>query len=298
MTGLRVLAFAGDEGPAGRLAAAMNAPLDLIDLHRFPDGEVLPTVPPSAGTTVLYRSLDRPNDKLASLLLAADAARRAGARRLVLAAPYLCYLRQDAVFRPGQPLSRDVILPLVGAPFDRIVTVQAHLHRTFDLGAALGVTAQNLDAAEALTPLLAAGDRPLVVGPDAESEPWAQDWARRLRGQAVTFAKTRRGDRDVGLAADWLGKVRGRRCVLFDDVASSGVTLARAARLLAAAGAAAIDVAVVHALFDRRAEARLRQAGARRIISTDSAAHPTNAAALAPLLARALQDEPDRCNRP
>ena len=291
MSDVAVHAFAEDAAPAGRLAAALGVPLALAQLHRFPDGEVLPTVAAAAVSTLVYRSLNRPDEKLISLLLAADAWRRAGARRLVLVAPYLCYLRQDAVFAPGQPLSRDVILPLIGAAFDRVVTVQGHLHRTSDLTEVLGVPTQNLGAVAAMAPLLAGDDNPLIVGPDAESAPWVAEWATQLRGQAATFQKERAGDRDVHLTSDWLHQVRGRRVVLVDDVASSGATLTQAARLLDHAGAASIDVAVVHALLGSRAEASLRRAGARRIISSDSVTHPTNAANLAPLLARALEDE-------
>jgi len=291
VSGLSVQAFADEAAPAGRLAKALGAGLEVIDLHRFPDGEVLPTARAAAPTTILYRSLDHPDAKLIALLLAADALRRAGARRLVLVAPYLCYLRQDAVFAPGQPLSRDVVLPLIGARFDRVVTVQAHLHRTTDLSAVLGAPAQNLSAVPALARLVGGEDRPIVVGPDTESAGWTSEWAAATGGEAHTFRKTRLGDRRVRLEADWLARAKGRRALVVDDVASSGATLAAAVRRLVRAGAGPVDIAVAHALFDRRAEARLRRAGARRIVSTDSVVHPTNEACLAPLLARALKDE-------
>lgn len=282
--------FADEAAPAGRLAQALGAVLQPVDLHRFPDGETLPRVAaPAAETTVVYRSLDRPNGKLVDLLLAADAWRRAGARRLLLAAPYFCYLRQDAVFAAGEPLSRDVIAPLVGTRFDGVVTVQAHLHRTHDLAALLGAPAQNLWATEPLAAALPAYVAPpLVIGPDAESRGWAEAWARRLGGEAVTLAKSRRGDRSVSVAAPAPLPAAGRPVVIIDDVASSGETLLQAARLAAAAGAASIDVAVVHALMDEPAIRRLTGAGVRRIVSADGVAHPTNAAALAPLLAQAL----------
>ena len=81
---------------------------------------------------------------------------------------------------------------------------------------------------------------------------------------------------------------------LVDDICSSGATLLAAATQLKAAGAASVDVAVVHALFDGAAEARLRAAGVRRIVSTTSIRHPTNGADLSALLAQALKDEIDR----
>ena len=290
MNPLDVACFPDELGPAERLATALGGALAPISPHRFPDGETMPRVrAPAAETTVLYRSLDRPNEKLIELLLAVDALRRAGARRLVLVAPYLCYLRQDAVFAPGEPLSRDVIAPLIGARFDAVITVQAHLHRTADLAAALGAPACNLSGVEPLaTALPAYPAPPLVLAPDAESAPWAEAWARRLGGDSICLKKVRRGDDDVAIEAPGLG-FAGRPVVIIDDVASTGATLERAVALARSGAAASVDVAVVHALMDSRATERIRAAGARRIVSTDAVAHPTNAVALAPSLAAAVR---------
>lgn len=288
---LAVACFPDEAGPAGRLAAVLGAPLAPVTPHGFPDGETMPRVAsPAAEVTVVYRSLDRPNAKLIDLLLAADAWRRAGAKTLILVAPYVCYLRQDAVFEPGEPLSRDVIAPLIGASFDGVVTVQAHLHRTPDLAKALGKPACNLSAVEPLAGALPAyRARPLVIGPDAESAPWAQAWARRLGGDAVSLTKTRTGDRSVTVCELPAALVAGRPVVLIDDIASSGETLVQAVEAARLAGAATIDVAVAHALTTPEATARVRQAGARTIVSTDSISHPTNRAHLAPILAGAVR---------
>jgi ribose-phosphate pyrophosphokinase len=280
--------FAAEAAPARRLARTLGAPARPIRTHRFPDGEILPRATlPVPDTTFLYRSLDRPNAKLIELLLAADALRRAGARRLVLIAPYVCYLRQDAVFQPGEPLSRDVVGPLIGRAFDGVVTVQAHLHRTADLSATLGAPAVNLWAVETLAAALPRySTSPLVVAPDAEAGPWAQAWAKRLRGEAALLKKTRLGDRRVEI--DFAGvSAQGRPVVIIDDVASSGETLAAATEGARRAGAASIDIAIVHALMSETAARSLREAGARVIVSTDSVRHSTNAAHLAPELAHA-----------
>ena len=78
--------------------------------------------------------------------------------------------------------------------------------------------------------------------------------------------------------------------VLIDDVASTGHTLVQAAQALRARGVAAIDAAVVHALFDAPAVERLHAAGIRRIWSTDAVPHASNVVTVAPLLARAIAD--------
>jgi len=291
VTDAAVHAFAEDEPPASRLAAALGVPLRLVDLHAFPDGETLVTAPESPPTVIAYRSLDRPNGKLVPLLLACDAWRRAGARRLVLVAPYLCYLRQDTLFQPGQSLSRDVIGGLLGPRFERIVTVNPHLHRTTDLGPVFGTEVTVLSAAGELARVLGGAGQAVVVGPDEESAPWAAAVGEAMGAPSLTLLKHRSGDRQVELTAPDPSALAGRRAILVDDICSSGATLARAVERLRAAGAASVEIAVTHALFDAEAEARLKAAGAARIVSTDSCAHPTNAVALAPLLAGALRSE-------
>ncbi|MCI3134154.1 ribose-phosphate diphosphokinase [Phenylobacterium aquaticum] len=288
-TGLH--AFAEDAERAGRLADALGVPLRLIDSHAFPDGETLVTVQGADRRVLVYRSLDRPNAKLFPLAQACDAWRRAGAERLVLVAPYLAYLRQDAVFAPGQSLSRDVIGRLLGERFDRVVTVEPHLHRTGDLSAVFGVETTVLPAAAELAAALTAAPDLLVVGPDAESQAWTARLAGLMGASSATFLKIRRGDADVELALDDAVRVAGRPVVLVDDICSSGATLIGAVEELKRRGAGRIVVAVVHALFSEETEARLRAAGADDILSAESCPHPSNRIPLTALLAQALVQE-------
>lgn len=287
-----VFSFAEDASPAGRLAEALDRPLRPIALHHFPDGESLPQIETPVETAFLYRALDDPDPKLMPLLLSADALRRAGARRLVLIAPYMPYLRQDMVFAPGQPLSRDVMGALLGPAFDRIVTVEPHLHRTSELTPVFaGTPVTVLTAASLLAAEIGSTGDPLIIGPDAESAPWAAGVANDLGADHLVFEKRRFGDRKVELVLPDDAPIAGRRVALVDDICSSGGTLAEAIKAVVARGAAQVEVAVVHALFDARAEARLMRAGARRIVSTDSCEHPTNAIHLASLIAGALEEE-------
>lgn len=287
-------AFADEAAPASALAEALGIDARFVDVHTFPDGEVLPTIPEAAATTIVYRSLARPNDKLISLILACDAWRRAGVKRLILVAPYLCYLRQDAIFAPGQPNSQVVIGELLGARFDRIITVDAHLHRTSSIESVFPyAAATNLSAASAIAAWLRRNHHNLdfIVGPDAESESWVSQAAATLGAPYRLFSKMRLGDADVHLTLQHHEDFAGRTAALVDDICSSGGTLIKATEMLRNAGARNIVVCVTHALFDKAAEAKLCAAGATSIVSTDAVGHPTNAVALAPLLADALRCE-------
>jgi len=100
--------------------------------------------------------------------------------------------------------------------------------------------------------------------------------------------KVRHGDRQVDIELppqDW----RDRQVVILDDMASTGHTVARAARLVLAAGARSVDVAVTHALFADGALDTLRDAGIDQVWSTDCIPHATNVVPMAPVLAQALK---------
>jgi ribose-phosphate pyrophosphokinase len=280
---------------AKRIAALLGIPMLEIELHRFPDGELRVTTGPAASTTIIYASLDRPNDKLVALLLACEALRRGGARRLVLVAPYLCYMRQDAAFRPGEAISQRAVGRLLAGMVDRVITVDAHLHRTTDITTIFpGIAVDNLSAMPAVADTLRTAGLDadtVVVGPDAESEPWVNDLASRLGVAHAVAQKTRHGDRSVDIALADPQEIKGRPVLLVDDIVSSGGTLIACTKALLAAGARAVDVIVTHALFPMELQDTMIGAGVRTIRSTHTVPHPSNAIPLDATLATALRNE-------
>lgn len=287
-------AFPEAAAAAARLSGAAGIPFRDIAVHRFPDGESLIRVDSATETAIVYRSLDHPNEKLVELMLAASALRDAGASRLILVAPYMCYMRQDIAFYAGEAVSQKVIGELLDDLFDAIVTVDPHLHRTPDLAE---VFPQAEAAAVSATSLLAAqlradkvsGDT-IVVGPDSESRQWVEAVAQPLGLDVLVGEKTRRGDRGVDIAMPAIANAKGRPAVIIDDVVSTGGTLIKCATLLKDAGAASVEVLAVHALWGPNEEAVLLAAGISRLRSTDSIPHSSNAIYLAPLLADFLKE--------
>ncbi len=287
-------AFLDDSAQASALGNLLGLQPDYVQVHIFPDGEILPRVTAPGNTAIFHRSLNLPNQKLIELLLSADACRRAGAQRLVLVAPYMPYMRQDTVFSAGEPKSQSVIGKLLAAAFDHIITVDAHLHRTPHLADIFpGVEAVNLRSADVIAQGLSLEDLPqntLIVGPDLESSQWVGAIASKVGLESAVFTKTRHGDRDVSLDLPKGLSVAGRPVILADDICSSGGTLRAAIVKLREEKAGAIQIVITHALFDADAERSFLALGATRIRSTDSCSHPTNAFALAPLLAASLGD--------
>jgi len=290
--GQRVHYFADTAKFALRLARAARLGASALVEHRFPDGESLVQVPGVVGSrAILVRSLNHPNSKLLELLLAADALRRSGAEQVVLVAPYLPYMRQDTVFAPGQPVSQKVIGRILAEAFDGIFTVEAHLHRIQRLSQIAGRGARSLSAAPAIQSWMRRhAPGAMVVGPDAESAPWTRAIAGDGAFPQIVGNKSRAGDLQVEIEFP-RDIPHTERAVIVDDIASSGVTLAAAARALHRRGIATVDALVVHAIFAPGAEERIRRASIGRVFSSDTVPHPTNEFSVAGLVAETLVGE-------
>lgn len=291
-----LLYFEDEQVPALRLAKACGLAAACVERHRFPDEELRLKLPVNAEgqlpeLVVIYRSLDRPNDKLVELLLVSREARRLGTRQVLLVAPYLAYMRQDMAFHPGEIVSQQIIGRFLSELVDGLITVDPHLHRISRLDEAFpGPYAISLSGAPMLARLIAQ-ERPqaLLMGPDAESAQWIATAAAACGFDHGVCTKVRHGDHDVRITLPADVSVKDRHVVLLDDVASSGRTLVEASKLLRAAGARSVDVAVTHALFAADALDVIRAAGVAHIWSTDCIVHPSNAIQMAPELAQAVQ---------
>jgi ribose-phosphate pyrophosphokinase len=282
-----LLGFADYETPAKNLADTLKIEYASVDIHRFPDGESKLTLPVNLPDTVAFcRSLNQPNSKLVELLIAAQTARQHGALEIILIAPYLCYMRQDIAFNPGEAVSQKIIGKFMAEHFDAVLTVDAHLHRIHDLHEAIPVSqAINLSAAELIGEYVKAHvENPLLLGPDEESKQWVQSAAKIGNFELGVALKKRMGDRSVNISLPDIS-FANRNVVIIDDMASTGQTIIETAKELFQRKAENVYCAVTHALFYEQVTERMQQAGIQSVWSTDSVQHPTNNIPLAKLLA-------------
>jgi ribose-phosphate pyrophosphokinase len=292
-----ILPLPGNETFARHLAEAGGWELGQIETRRFPDGEtyvrILSDV--AARPVDLVCTLARPDDGLLRLLFAADAARSLGASAVTLVAPYLAYMRQDRRFLSGEAVTSKTFARLLSSTFDRLVTVDPHLHRYPALSPLYTIPVTTLHAAPLLAEWIAtAVETPLVIGPDEESRQWVSAIAMHIGAPYAVLRKIRRGDRNVEVELPDLSQWIGLQPVLVDDIASSGRTLVEAARQLPLPGLPRPICVVVHGVFAENSYERL-QAVAQRVVSSDSVPHPSNVIPLAPLIASAIAfiDETD-----
>ncbi|MGD8559415.1 MAG: ribose-phosphate diphosphokinase, partial [Gammaproteobacteria bacterium] len=241
-------------------------------------------------TVIICRSLNSPNDKLIELYFIVKELRQKGCERIILVAPYLCYMRQDKAFEPGEVVSQRWVGKLLSHLVEEVITVDPHLHRIKKLDDIIKTRrAVTLSAAELIGNFISLRvAEPLIIGPDEESEQWVQQIAALQGFDYVVGEKTRRGDREVDIVLP-PSDVAGHDIVMVDDMASTGKTLINTARQLRDLGANNIYCAVTHALFVDNAYDELLAAGVKEVWSTDSITHDTNCIALSTVLADAIQ---------
>jgi ribose-phosphate pyrophosphokinase len=291
-----IAVIAGDANPdlAQEIARLCSGRLIPAALTAFADGETRVRIEADVADLDLYivQPTSAPtNDHLMSLALLADAARAAGARRITAVTPYFGYARQDVRKASGEPRSARLAARLLAAAgIDRIVVLELHspaLESAFDMPLV------QLDADESMLPVIRGWDIAdlAIVAPDAGALKRAQRYAMQLAAPLAVVAKSRPRP-DVAVALQVLGPVAGRACLIVDDMASTGGTVAGAARALVAAGAREVHAAFIHAVMAPGALDRIVAAGVHRVLTTDSirvVADPRiEIVRLAPLLARAL----------
>jgi len=225
-----------------------------------------------------------------SLWFAARTARELGAAAVGLIAHYLAYMRQERRFRAGEAITSVHFAALLYQAFDWLVTVDPHLHRRASLSEIYPMRNAVVSAAPALAEWIRLNvSKPLVVGPDEESEQWAVEVAAGCNAPHVVLRKTRLGDRSVEITAPPLEHWKDRTPVLLDDIISSAGTMALAAKQIQEAGLGVPVWVGVHGVFSADALGTLRSAGVRRIVTTNSIEHPTNAIDVSALVARAIE---------
>lgn len=287
-----VMALPGAAVLAGQLCTSLGAEAGTLDLHRFPDGETCPQLAPSpAGRElVLLAPLARPDQRLLALYLVASVARELGARRVGLVAPYLPYMRQDAVFAPGQGVTSRHVARLLSGCCDWLVTVDPHLHRYHYLSEVYRIPTRVVPAAPAIAAWISAHvTRPMLVGPDAESAQWVAQVAAGAGCPYTVLSKVRSGDREVAVSAADAAALHGYTPVLVDDIISTARTMIAAVRQLQAAGLPPPVCIGVHALFAGDAYEALQAAGPARIVTCDTVPHPSNGIGLGAALADAVR---------
>ena len=292
MTRPLIFSLPGNETMAEKLTAAFGGESGEIETRRFPDEETYLrfATDPAGRSVVLVCTLDRPDPKFLRLAFAVAAAKELRAKRVGLVAPYLPYMRQDKQFHPGEAVSSVHFARLVSVGLDWLVTVDPHLHRHKSLDEIFPIPTRTVHAAPLLAGWIAAHvQRPLVIGPDSESQQWVSAVAELSDAPYRVLRKERRGDRRVAITVPDLGEVADRAPVLVDDIISSGRTMIETIRHLREQGLPPAICLAVHAVFSEEAFGELKKIAAT-VVTTNSIPHSSNGIDLASITAHSAGD--------
>ncbi|MFT5851762.1 MAG: ribose-phosphate pyrophosphokinase [Colwellia sp.] len=294
-----ILGFDDYLSPAQQLAKSLSIECKQVKLHQFPDGETKVTLPATLPKQVIIcRSLNQPNAKLVELIIVASAARTQGVEHITLVAPYLCYMRQDIAFNPGEAVSQKIIGNLLATYFDCVITIDPHLHRINNLSEAIPSNQTiALHATSAMSAFLQQHfSQPVLIGPDQESEQWVKAIAKPHQWHYNIATKKRFGDKKVAVTFEANDKeshnevsLTNRDVIIVDDIASTGKTLEQAVKQIQQQAPASISIIVTHAFFVDNAITRLTHMGVANIWSSDSVLHNSNAFSIVDTIAEQIK---------
>lgn len=266
--------YAGTSNPklAQAIASSMGLELGHVNVERFPDGEIFVQYKDglrNADVFIIQSTCSPTNENLMELLIMIDAARRASAARITAVIPFYGYARQDRKDRPRVPITSKLVANLLTtAGADRVLTMDLHAQQ---IQGFFDIPVDHLYASPVLIPYMKSkmDAEAVVVSPDSGSVKMAQKFADRIGCGFAVVAK-RRVDANTVASSHLVGDVKGRTCLICDDMTSTAGTLCAAAELLKREGAAKIYASVSHFLASEKAMEKLQNSCIEELITTDT----------------------------
>jgi ribose-phosphate pyrophosphokinase len=270
----RLKIFTGSANPAlaEELCGCLGIPLGKASLRQFSDGEIYLQIQENVrGTDVfVVQPTCPPVDRhLMQLLLMIDALKRSSAERITAVLPYYGYARQDRKDKPRVPISAKLIASLIErAGADRILALDLHaaqIQGFFD------VPVDHLFASPVMIDYFKPQETPhlTVVSPDAGGVERARAFAKRLKVPLAIIDK-RREDVNVAEVMHIIGRVRGRNCLIVDDLIDTGGTLVKATEALLDKGAISVSACATHAVLSGQAVQRIESSQLKEVVLTNS----------------------------
>jgi ribose-phosphate pyrophosphokinase len=298
---MKLLAGNSNRKLAEAIAHHLDLPLTRAQVRRFADNEVFVAIDENVrGEDVfVIQSTSYPaNDNLMELLICCDALKRASAKRITAVIPYFGYARQDRKTGGRTPISAKLVANLiVRAGADRVLSMDLHAGQ---IPGFFDIPTDNLLATPVLAEDIARRDRNaselMIVSPDVGGVVRARALAKRIDAD-LAIVDTRRPAPGEAEVMNIIGDVKGRRCIMFDDIVDSAGTLCSAAEALINEGAVEVSAYVSHGVLSGAAIERVEASALRELVVTDSIEtqdRPTKSAKLrhvtvAPLIGEAIR---------
>ena len=297
--GKKLKIFTGNANPelAKEICDYLGLPLGEAFLGRFNNGEVQIMIDESVrGKDVfIIQPTSYPvNDNLMELMVMADALKRASARHITAVVPYYGYARQDRKTRGREPITAKLVANLMQTSgITRLVTIDLHagqIQGFFD------VPVDHLYGASILAKYINEKNLEdvIVVSPDLGGVTRARDLADRI-GAPIAIIEKKRPEPGVAKVMNLIGDVKGKNCIIVDDIVDTAGSLVEGAKALEAFGAKSVMAAVTHAVLTDPASERIANSNIKELIVTNTMPLPENCKldnvtqlSVAPLLGEAI----------
>jgi len=271
---------------AKKVSNLTKAQYSKIISKRFPDGDSyikLEKNPKNKEFVLIVSFAHNPNHKIIETILVAKTARECGARKIILIATYLPYMRQDKRFNNYEAISAEVILPLLAHNVDKLIAIDPHLHRIKKLEE-ISPNAHSITTNNLIVEFIKSKFKDYqLVGPDEESHQWDKLIARSLDRDAAILKKQRLSSYKVKITS----KKLGNKILIIDDIISTGKTILETIKIAKKQGAKDIAVIGIHGLFVNNCDKEIKKHA--ELISTNTVQNKYAKINIAPLIADKLK---------
>ncbi len=268
--------FTGNAHPqlAHDIARCLHVPLARAHVGRFSDGEVNVEILENIRgreTFIVQPTCPPASENLMELLIMVDAAKRASASRITAVIPYFGYARQDRRPRASRvPITAKLVAKLIAAAgVDRVLTVDLHADQ---IQGFFDIAVDNVYASPVLLGEVWKHRYPnmVVVSPDVGGVVRARALAKRLDDADLVIIDKRRAKANQSEVMNIIGEVRGKNCIMMDDMVDTAGTLCQAAGVLKERGAAGVYAYITHAVLSGPAVSRISESDLDEVVVTDT----------------------------
>lgn len=293
---------------AAHVARELGEELRYVETKKFPDGERYLRIDGVIDDEVtVIQSTGYPQDEnLMELLFMIANLKDLGAKKVRVVVPYMGYARQEKRFNPGETISAKIVCDLIqAAGADEFITFNIHESCVLNF---FDIPARNISAMPAIAEYLEkkyfrkTDEKPLIIAPDKGAYGFAQEMSEILECDCTYLTKVRLGPdkvetKIVDVRCDSesentvnVDSVKGLHAIIIDDIIATGGTIVNAINILKQHGASQIDVCCVHPILTNNGATRIYEAGANKIIGTNSLSSDTSRVSIAKAIADALRD--------
>jgi len=259
---------------AKAISSRIGVPLAEIDVFKFSDDEIFCKINTNIRKRDVYiiQPTCRPvNDHLMELLIIMDACKRASCRSITAVIPYYGYSRTDKKDQPRVPISAKLVADLLTvAGADRLIAIDLHAE---SIQGFFDIPVDHLYAMPIFIKYLKEKmpmDNLVIVSPDAGGVARARAHAKRVNAELAIIDKRRTGNADRTEVLHLIGEVKGKHCVIIDDIIDTAGSITKAGKVLKENGASKVYAMAVHAVLSGSAVQRLLESPLDEVVVTDT----------------------------